>query len=278
MSSVFPDLQGEWVATAALLVLILSVRQLFARFVHQSALDTDVRRRWLVQVRTGAILTLAFGLLVIWAHELRTVALSFVAVAVALTIATKELLSCLSGALVRASSRSFSVGDRVRVNGFRGDVVDLGVLTTKLLEVDETTHRRTGRAVTLPNSMYLATPVVNETFAGSYVLNVLSMPLDAGTDWKEREIRLLAAARSECAPFIDEARERIEKVSRQQGLDTPIVEPTVSVVIENVGAVTLLLRFPTPVRRSNRVGQAILRRYLESIREHAEPVSPATPE
>lgn len=263
MDSLLTDLPGEWVATAALIVLVVLLRQLSARFIRQSGVDADARRRWLVQVRTGAILTLVFGLAVIWAQELRTVALSLVAVAVALTIATKELLLGLSGALVRTSSRSFSIGDRIQVGTFRGDVIDVGALTTQVLEVDDVTNRRTGRAITVPNSMFLDKPVVNETFAGSYVLNVLNVPLAKGVDWRKNEAILLDVAREECASFMDEAIRQIEKASVQRGLDTPIVEPTVSLVLEKPGEVTLAIRFPTPVRMSNRVAQAILRRYLE---------------
>jgi small-conductance mechanosensitive channel len=255
-------LMGEWIATLSLVVSVLVFRGLLARFVRDSQVSADVRRRWLVQVRTGAVLTLLFGLVVIWAQELRTVAFSLVAVAVALTIATKELLLCLSGALLRTSSRAFSVGDRVQIGSFRGDVIDIGALSTKVLEVDDATNRRTGRAITVPNSMFLDKPTLNETFAASYVLSVLTVPLPKGADWTAHEQVLLHAAIEECRPFLEEAKAQIKRSSRLEVLDAPVVDPTVSLLLDKAEEVRLQLRFPAPVRRSHRVAQAILKRYL----------------
>jgi small-conductance mechanosensitive channel len=186
------------------------------------------------------------------------------AVAVAVTIATKELLLCLSGAVMRTSSRSFTIGDRIQVGTFRGDVIDIGALSTKLLELDELTHRRTGRSISLPNSMFLDKPVLNETFAGRYVLALLSVPLTKGTSWIEAEHQLLEAATEVCAPFLPEATELIIGLSKKEGLDPPVVQPTVTLVAEKADEVKLVLRFPTPVRQSSSVSQQILRRFLEA--------------
>mgnify|MGYP001215256827 CR=1 FL=1 len=58
-----------------------------------------------------------------------------VAIAVALVIATKELILCVSGALIKGGARSFNIGDRIQVKEFRGDVIDQNLLTTTILEV-----------------------------------------------------------------------------------------------------------------------------------------------
>ena len=71
-------------------------------------------------LKTGLLLLLLFGAIAIWAQELRTLALSFVAIAAAIVVATKELLMCLSGTLLRSSSRNVSLGDRVEIAGVRG--------------------------------------------------------------------------------------------------------------------------------------------------------------
>jgi small-conductance mechanosensitive channel len=258
----FGERAGQWIASLALIASVVVLRGVVVRILRQSQLTAESRRRWFVQLRTAAILAVLFGLAVIWAAELRTVAFSLVAVAVALTIAVKELLLGLSGALVRTSSRAFSVGDRIQVGDFRGDVVDMRALSTQILEVDESTNRRTGRAVTLPNSLFLDKAIVNETFASNYVLSVLAVPVPAEMDWQSAERVLLEAANDVCAPFLAEAKERVAAASNRLGLDPPIVEPTVSLVYEKAKEIRLLLRYPTPVRWSNRVSQAILRRYL----------------
>jgi len=254
----------ELVASAALAVLIFILRGIAVRAIRLSRVTSEQRRRWLVQIRTAAAVVLVFGITVIWAEELRTFAISLMAVAVAVTIATKELLLGLSGALMRTSSRAFSIGDRIQVGNFRGDVIDIGALSTKLLEIDELTKRRTGRSVTLPNAMFLSEATVNETFGSSYVLTFVSVPLEKGADWRDAERQLLDAAEEICAPFLSDAKDKISEISKREGLTPPIVDPAVTRVPEKPDEVKLVLRFPTPVRQSSRFGQEILRRFLQT--------------
>src|SRR5690606_32112227 len=79
--------------------------------------------------------------------ELRTVAISIVAIAVAFVVATKELILCITGSILKMASRSFVIGDRIQVKDFRGDVIDQNLLATTILEVGpgKLTHQRTGR-------------------------------------------------------------------------------------------------------------------------------------
>lgn len=256
--------RGELVASVALVVVIFILRGIAVRAIRMSRLTRKQRRRWLVQVRTATVLILVFGVTVIWAEELRTFAISLMAIAVAVTIATKELFLGLSGALLRTSSHAFVLGDRIQVGAFRGDVIDIGALSTKLLEIDDVTNRRTGRSISLPNAMLLDRPTINESFGGSYVLTHITVPLGKSVSWPDAEKLLLDAAREVCAPFLSDAKEKISEVSRKEGLDPPIIEPTVTLIPEKADEIKLVLRFPTPVRKRGRIGQAILRRFLEA--------------
>jgi hypothetical protein len=66
-------------------------------------------------VRNLSIAIVLFGLLSIWAEELRTLAVSLIAFAVAAVIATKELILCASGPLVRAAGDADGIGDRIEI-------------------------------------------------------------------------------------------------------------------------------------------------------------------
>ena len=107
------------IATGLLLVIAFGLRWIAVNYVRRQDLASpQIGRRWIVQIRNAAFLLVAMGLVVIWAAELRTAAISLVALGAAFVLATKELIMCVSGALVRTSSRSFTIGDRMEV-GFR---------------------------------------------------------------------------------------------------------------------------------------------------------------
>jgi small-conductance mechanosensitive channel len=207
------------------------------------------------------------GLVFIWFHELSTFAVSLVALAVALVLATKELILCLSGTALRAGTNAYTLGDRIEIAGTRGNVVDQNLLATTVLEIGpgHTSSQYTGRAVIFPNSLLLSHPVVNETYMKEFTVHIMNIPLTIRDDWHGAERLLLDIAKEECAPFVDEAQHHIKQLEGKAWLDAPSVQPRVSIQLPEPGRINLLLRVPSPSHRTSRIEQAILRRFLQAF-------------
>lgn len=253
---------GSLIASAGLLGSVLLLRFAARRALARSDWKDDAARaRALQNVNRVSALALVLGLVVIWAPELRTFAISAVALAAALVLATKELIMCLSGAVLRASTGAYDLGDRIELDGLRGDVVRIGLLSTTVLEVGPS-HQRTGRAVVLPNSLLLSKPVVNESYTDEYVLHTFEVPIARSGDWRGAERRLLELALELCTPWQEQVRARLERLARDHGLPAPNSEPKVSLQLPDEDSLVLLVRIPVPARQKARVEQEILRRFL----------------
>lgn len=274
LTALFSDaeIRRNLIATGLLLAGAVALRVGAKRAIERAHFATEqMRLRWVVMARNLSVGVFLLGLLVVWASEIQSFAISVVAIAAALVLATKELILCVSGAVLRAGSGAFSVGDRVELGAARGDVIDISLLSTTLLEVGPG-HQRTGRAVTVPNSMLLSAPVVNETFMDQYVVHVVKVPIDPERDeWEAAERALLAAGRDASAEHLEPARRFMDALSKRHGLPNLSVEPRVQVHVAGPREVHLLLRVPAPVRERGRVEQAVLRSYLTQMRETARP-------
>lgn len=263
-------------ASVLLVVAVLALRFVAMRFVWRSGwLAPSAQLRWKVQARWLAILVVALGLIVVWAAELRSIALSFVAVGVALVIATKELLLCVLGGVVRASSGSFRVGDRVQVGNVSGEVIDIRPLTTTLMEIGAG-HQRTGRTVVLPNALFLTATVINETLSDDFLLHAIAVPVPGHDDWQEARRHLLEAATEVCAPYLAHARADMDATARRNGLPPLPLDPSVVVRLPDHDHKELVLRFPTPARDRGANEQRILERFLERWRPRPEARPPAS--
>lgn len=260
-SVIFPDI----VKSLILLAVVLIGRLVLMRAVtHSTSLTVEIKRRWILMIRNVVAAVFVVGLAFIWAHELSTFAVSLVAIAVALVLATKELILCFSGTVLRAGSNAYTLGDRIEIGGTRGNVIDQNVLATTVLEIGpgHSSSQYTGRAVVFPNSLLLAHPVINETYMKAYLVQVLTIPLTMEDDWQTAEKLLLEIAMSECGPFMEEARIHMKQLEGKAWLDAPSVEPRVSIHLPEPGRIDLLLRIPSPAHRTSRLEQAILRRFL----------------
>lgn len=267
------------ISTAVLLVVILLLQALTARFIRQNVESVDLRRRWLVQSRNAFMLLLVLGLVMVWGEELRTLALSVVAIAVAIVVATKELILCISGSILKMASRSFSIGDRIQVKDFRGDVIDHNLLATTILEVGpgRLTHQRTGRMTVIPNALFVSEPVVNESYTHDHILHVFTVPFKREDDWHTAQDALLASARRHCAPYVADVRRHMEQLSRLRGLDVPNVEPRVTIQVPAAGEVNLVVRIPAKSAQRSHLEQAIIADVLGATSSPAEPVDTSGP-
>lgn len=254
------------VASAALVLAVVAARWAVLGWLRVSELPSpEMRRRWIVMARNVSVLLFTLFLVVIWAEQLRTFALSVVAVAAALVIATKEIISCFSGAILRTSSSAFTVGDRIEIGDIRGDVVDYNLLTTTLMEVGPA-HQHTGRAVVLPNSVLLTASVTNESFTEQFVFHSVVVPLTDKDDWRAAEKVLSEVAHEACAEFIESAKRHFERMVKRTGLVVPTPEPRLLVRLEAPGRIDIVARIPVPSARRGRIEQDILRAFLDRYR------------
>lgn len=174
-------LQSGVLASVVLLAALFAIHFLVGRALKRGeGFPPLVVRRWTASLRNVLILVAIVGLVMIWAPQLRTFALSLTAFAVASVIAMKELIMCFSGSALRTLSRAYSVGDYIEIGGKRGEVMDLSLLVTRLREFEkqEGSFSRTGREIIFPHSLLLSTPVRVEGHAGGRVRQVFTMTFE----------------------------------------------------------------------------------------------------
>jgi small-conductance mechanosensitive channel len=248
-----------------LLLTLIMIRALIVRWIaHNPTLSMESKRRWVVTARNSVVFAFLLGLVIIWAHELQAFAVSIVALAAAMVLATKELILCWSGAALRMGGKVYAVGDRIQIAGHRGVVLDHDVFATKLLEIGpgQSAHLYTGRVTIFPNSLLFTNPLVKENPEQEYGLYTLIVPVKHDEDWQQAERTLLEAAKLECAPFMDEAARQMKLLEKANLLEAPSPEPRITIQVPEFGKIHLILRFPAPDRGRSRIEQAILRRYL----------------
>lgn len=214
----------------------LAARFLIERIVTQSH-DPFVARRRRFTVRAVFNAIIAFALLGIWLAEIQNALLSLTAVLVALVVATKELIMCVAGSVLRFGGHLFKVGDRIEINGIHGEVVDHGLFSTTIMELppQHFGFSGTGRTVMLPNSVLLSGPVKVEAqprhFAPHRFLLTMEHPVPAS-----ETTRLIATiAQKVLEPDRELATRFHQFAARKAGADISGPETTVRVGTSEIG-------------------------------------------
>jgi len=153
------------------------------------------------------VLGVAFAVILVWPYLPNSDSLAFKGVAgflgLLLTFGSAGAVSNVVGGVVMIYMRPFQIGDRVRIADTLGDVVERGLLVTRL---------RTPKnvEVTIPNSMVLGNYIVNysSTVGEGGVILHTTVTLGYDLDWREVHEAMKEAARrtegvlEDPAPFV----------------------------------------------------------------------------
>jgi small-conductance mechanosensitive channel len=185
----------------------------------------------------------------------------------AVTFALQGALASMIGWFYIVLKRPYGVGDRIAIEGTRGDVASIDLFVTEVWEIDGdlvSSNQPSGRIVTVPNSVVLSSHVVNFHGEGvPHVWNELSVQVAYETDLDFAADVMIDAAvdhlGDEMAAGVAEYRERLAETPVELDVND---RPTVNVV-QKESWVELRLRYLVHPRRGTRARNALYRDILD---------------
>jgi small-conductance mechanosensitive channel len=214
---------------SAVIVVVAIVVRLGLRKL-EGALDVEASKRVIWTEKTIRLLVGAaavFFIASIWFEDAHNLAIFSGLVAGGLAIASQRVLQAIAGFFVIVFGRAFNLGDRIEMGGVRGDVIDIGLLKTTVMEMGipakvqpDPSHwvaarQYTGRVVTVVNSEVFEKPVFNYSRSFDFVWDEISLPIKYGTDLRVVEHVALDATRPLTADIVREAEQQLEKIKHR---------------------------------------------------------------
>ena len=262
---------------AAVVLAVLGAYTLLAAFFL--ARTTDKRR----QHNIRNILRFAFGIIgtigvfSVLTQQYLGLFFSLGVVGFAVTFALQQPLFSVIGWLYIVIKQPYGVGDRVEIEGSKGDVVEIDFLVTTLWEIGGdlvTSNQPSGRVITLPNSVVLSAHVANYSYREfPHVWNELAIQVAYETDLEFARQVMVEEADDYLGDEMARAIERYRKNLAQTPVELEVGDrPTVNVT-QKESWVELRLRYLVHPRRGQRVRNALYERILARMNEHPDRVA-----
>lgn len=258
------------VLTSFILITALIVgRYILVSFIRgkKEILDKD-ERRWINRVNNATTIATLIALVFIWAPQLHTFALSLTAVAVAVVLTTKELLMCITGGFLRAATKSFDIGDWIKVDDKTGEVMRVTAMATLIEEIDTAScsYNFTGRTVQIPNSKFLSISVENQNFLKDYVYQDTSITVQyADLDPALLVKQLEKITEKYFSPFREEAVKFNLKIEKKAAVDFSDANPQYFLRTTDIGHTIYTVRFFVPTRQAAIISANITRDFLAYV-------------
>ena len=260
------DLYRKSILSVLVLLTQVAIRRALLSYVINRIPDNSphlytVRR---ITAYTITIITslLLFG---IWVQRLGDLSVALGILAAGLAFALQEIIGSIAGWITIVSGKPFSIGDRIETGGIRGDVVDIGVLRTTLMEIGNWLggDHNTGRIVTVSNAFLFKEPLYNYSVHLNFVWDEVRVPITYESDWK-RAIEIMSDAVREHPAYrelLPKAEMQRRDVRRKMAVKMTPLEPRTYVSLtDNWIELGLVYPVDTDLRRSFRseIGQRLL--------------------
>ena len=226
----------------------------------------DPTRRQSTRVGVRNVLAVAGFLIVviIWLPRGNTLLPSLGIVAAGLAIASQEMIGSLAAGLNIWVGSVYRVGDRVRVGNVVGDVMDISLMRTTVMEIGEwvKADQYTGRVVTVANRMVWTNSVYNYTKHWGYLWDEITLYITYESDWQRAAEIMLKHGETYTAELQADAEARLIKMIDRYPLKQTKVEPTLYLAMSDKG-IEVTLRFLVDAQERRTVKGRLHRELLQ---------------
>ena len=267
MALAYPDIFLERVFYTSLTISLVYVFFLVVESLTLRRIK-DERERYSFR-RTVSILKLVVTgviLLRVWI-DTNYIFVAYGIVGAGIAVALQDLFKNFVGGILIIVSRTYQVGDRIEISETMGDVIDIGILMTKILEIharDVKGDQATGRIAVVPNGAVLSARVFNYTMDHTFVWDEISIPITYGSDWQRAVSLFLDIVRRETAVTARRAEREIERIGERYYLPKREVEPSVYLTLTD-NWIAFDIRYVTDVRRKRATKDDLSRKLLEAV-------------
>ena len=252
------------VAVAVLLVAVLV--RLGRRALRRRIEDSDLRYRASKIVGVVGYFIVVLVILAELAGRLTGFTLALGAASAGIAFALQEVIASFAGWLAVAVGGFYKVGDRVQLGGIRGDVIDIGLLRTTLMECGSWVNADlyNGRIVRVANSFVFKEPVFNYSGEFPFLWDEIVLPIKYGSDYELARGILYDTAMTVVGQYAATAAVRWKALVRSYRIEDARIEPLVT-LSANDNWVELTLRYVVDHRARRTTKDALFTAILRAF-------------
>lgn len=257
---------GKLVTVFIGIAVIWSIVQLLRKTLSSKVEDTTLRYRSKKVASFFGYLLAIVLVVVVYSENLGgfTVALGVAGAGIA--FALQEVIASAAGWAAILFGGFYKTGDRVQLGGIKGDVIDIGVLRTTLMEIGQWVNGDlyNGRIVRIANSFVFKEPVFNYSTDFPFLWDEIKLPIQYGSDYQLTKQLMETAAADIVGNYTSSAHEQWAEMVRKYMIEDASTAPMVT-LMANDNWVEFTLRYTVDYKRRRSTKNELFSRLLADV-------------
>jgi len=250
---------------AAIIWLIIKAIQ---RILFTKIKDTDNRyRAKKFSNFIGYFLTILL-LTIIFSDKLGGLTVALGVAGAGIAFAMQEVIVSFAGWIAIMFGGFYKTGDRVQLGGIKGDVMDIGVIRTTIMEtgqwVDGDLYN--GRIVFIANSFVFKEPVFNYSGDFSFLWDEIKIPIQYGSDYEKAKVIFEQVCKDVAVDVNQKSKEEWVLMQDKFRLEDASTEPMISLIAKE-SWVEFTLRYIVNYKKRRVTKTELFSQILKKIEE-----------
>lgn len=259
-------LVGKLVAAAIALIVTFALVRVMQRSLSKYVKDVDARYRARKLVTFLGYLVAVVILATVFSDRLGGLTVAFGVAGAGVAFALQEVIASVAGWVAISVGNYYSPGDRIQLGGVRGDVIDISILRTTLMEIGEWVDADlyTGRIVRVANSSVFKEPVFNYSGGFPFLWDEIVLPVKYGSDWKLARNMLRGLVNEVLVDYSTQVRTDWLTMVQRYRLEEANVEPMITLRATD-NWIEFTVRYVVDYRKRRWMKDHLFTRILEEI-------------
>ena len=183
-SWLFDPTVGKLITTAATILIVIALVRILRGVLNRYVQEPGNLYRARKMVTFLGYFTAIVIISLVFSDRLGKMAVAFGVAGAGIAFALQEVIASLAGWVAISFGNFYNTGDRVQLGGIKGDVIDIGMLRTTMMEIGQWVDADlyNGRIVKIANSFVFKEPVFNYSGDFPFLWDELAIPVKYGSD------------------------------------------------------------------------------------------------
>ena len=215
----------------AILIFILLVIQLIRRYLKKRILNTVIRYKAQKGIEVLGYILLVFLAITYFSGAIKDFTIIIGLFTAGLAFTLQELILSIAGSMYIFLVKVYKPGDRIEINGIKGDVIDVDSIYTTMMEIGQwvESDNYSGRIVKLSNAFVFKGPIYNYSQDFPFIWDQFNLPIRYGSDMDLAKSIVITIASETLSDYTRASKAEWEAVVKKYYIEDAEVEPTLAI-------------------------------------------------
>ena len=249
------------------------LQKLLGRIVNENLTRYRVKK----SIRIGSYFLILLLAIVSFTGKLQYFTITIGLISAGIAFALQEVILSVAGWIAIYSSGIYKPGDRVEINGMKGDVIDIGITKTTLMEIGDwiSSDNYNGRIVQVSNASVFRSAVKNYSTDFPFVWDEINLPVKYGSDVTYAVEMVNQIMSTHLKDYAEFAKEHWKGMVKKYMIENANVEPTVTISL-NDNWIELNLRYVVDYKKRRNTKSLLFTDIFRAIESSGGSVSMAS--